>query len=75
MVKVKGQHSLRMEENERKAVSLNRKNTVLCDILNVMDRINAQTRHAHLGTCTLRTEYGVISRTQFKRSPTGEEIC
>ena len=26
-------------------------------------------------TCPFRTEYGDISRTQFKRNPTGEEIC
>ena len=40
---VKGQHSL--EGNGRKAVSLNGKTMVLCDILTVMDRINTQTRH------------------------------
>lgn len=48
MVKVKGQHSHPMEGNGRKAVSLNGKNMVLCDILTVMDSINAQKRHAHL---------------------------
>ena len=48
MVKVKEQHFQQMEGNGRKTASLNGKNMVLCDILTVVDCINAQTIHAHL---------------------------